>query len=236
EATAPLFVHRFANGVPMLDTNTSSACALVAGVAKAGWRGLGLKISASRVLPSEGKLRFTISEAPTTLKVKGGAAWSALADIKAVHVSVAANSNAIPYSSLRKDAIAHREGYVPATANAVRNGLLSLSSRESGGFRSAMEAAREMMQEDLIPLVASNIAAMVSRSGDVAFQKNCLHALGVGSEYVQLKRLSDFVQDGLRDNVREEEERRAAAKARAAVRKAEEAQENQEGLQAEAES
>lgn len=53
---------------------------------------------------------------------------------------------------------------------------------------------------------------------------------------MQLKRLSDFVQDGLRDNVREEEERRAAAKARAAVRKAEEAQENQEGLQAEAES
>ena len=39
------------------------------------------------------------------------------------------------------------QGYVPATANAVRNGLLSLSSRESGGFRSAMEAAKEMMQE-----------------------------------------------------------------------------------------
>ena len=71
EATVPLFVHRFANGVPMLDTNTSSACALVAGVAKAGWRGLGLKLSASRVLPSEGKLRFSISEAPTTLKVTG---------------------------------------------------------------------------------------------------------------------------------------------------------------------
>ena len=69
EATAPLFVHRFANGVPMLDTNTSSACALVAGVAKAGWRGLGLKLSASRVLPSEGRLRFVISEALTTLKV-----------------------------------------------------------------------------------------------------------------------------------------------------------------------
>ena len=50
-----------------------------------------------------------ISPGATVLQVKGGAAWSALADIKAVHVSVAANSKAIPYSSLRKDAIAHRE-------------------------------------------------------------------------------------------------------------------------------
>lgn len=53
----------------MLDTNTSSACALVAGVSKAGWRGLGLKISASRVLHSEGRLRFVLTEAPTPLKV-----------------------------------------------------------------------------------------------------------------------------------------------------------------------
>lgn len=41
--------------------------------------------------------------------MNGGAAWSALADIKAVHVSVAANSGAVPYTSLRKDAIAHKE-------------------------------------------------------------------------------------------------------------------------------
>ena len=50
-----------------------------------------------------------ISPGTAMRQMKGGAAWSALADIKAVHVSVAANSNAIPYSSLRKDAIAHRE-------------------------------------------------------------------------------------------------------------------------------
>lgn len=69
DVTVPLLVHRFVNGVPMLDTNTSSACALVAGVSKAGWRGLGLKISASRVLHSEGRLRFVLTEAPTPLKV-----------------------------------------------------------------------------------------------------------------------------------------------------------------------
>lgn len=34
--------------------------------------------------------------------------------------------------------------------------------------------------QDLVPLVASNIASMVSRSGNVAFQKNCLH---VGSPH-----------------------------------------------------
>ena len=34
-----------------------------------------------------------------------------------------------------------------ATTNAIREGLLSLSNRETGGFRSAAEAAREMMQE-----------------------------------------------------------------------------------------
>lgn len=61
-------------------------------------------------------------------------------------------------------------------------------------------------------------------------------ALGVGNEYVQLKRLSDFVQGGLLDNIREEEERRAAAKARAAARRAEEAKEGQEGSQLESES
>lgn len=60
-------------------------------------------------------------------------------------------------------------------------------------------------------------------------------ALGVGSEYVQLKRLSHFVQGSLLDNVREEEERRANAKARATARRAEEAEENQEGPQAEEE-
>lgn len=53
----------------MLDTNTSSACALVAGVSRAGWRGLGLKVSASRVLHGEGSLRFVLTEAPTPLKV-----------------------------------------------------------------------------------------------------------------------------------------------------------------------
>lgn len=39
------------------------------------------------------------------------------------------------------------QGYVSATANAVREGLLSLTNRELGGFRSAAEAAKEMMQE-----------------------------------------------------------------------------------------
>lgn len=34
-----------------------------------------------------------------------------------------------------------------ATASAVKEGLLSLSSREIGGFRSAAEAAKDMMQE-----------------------------------------------------------------------------------------
>ncbi|CAM9129377.1 unnamed protein product, partial [Sphacelaria rigidula] len=58
ETTVPLQVHRFVNGMPMLDTNTSSACALVAGISKAGWRSLGLKISNSRVNQREGKVRF----------------------------------------------------------------------------------------------------------------------------------------------------------------------------------
>lgn len=53
---------------------------------------------------------------------------------------------------------------------------------------------------------------------------------------MQLKRLNDFVQDGLRDIIREEEERRVAAKARAAARRVEEAKDTQEGPQAEAES
>lgn len=45
-----------------------------------------------------------------TRQVKGGEEWSALSsDIKAVHVSVTANSASVPYTSLRKDAIAHRE-------------------------------------------------------------------------------------------------------------------------------
>lgn len=63
-------MHRFANGVPMVDTNTSAACALVAGVAsKVGWANLGLKISSSRVQRGDGRLRFILSEAPTPLKV-----------------------------------------------------------------------------------------------------------------------------------------------------------------------
>lgn len=70
ETIVPLLVHRFVNGMPMLDTNTSSACALVVGVSKSGWRGLGLKISTSRVHHREGRLRFVLSEAPTPLKVK----------------------------------------------------------------------------------------------------------------------------------------------------------------------
>lgn len=44
-----------------------------------------------------------------TRQVKGGEEWTALSDIKAVHVSVTANSGSVPYTSLRKDAIAHRE-------------------------------------------------------------------------------------------------------------------------------
>ena len=64
-------MHRFANGVPMLDTNTSAACALVGGVAsKASWANLGLKISSSRVQRRDGRLRFILSEAPTPLKVR----------------------------------------------------------------------------------------------------------------------------------------------------------------------
>lgn len=42
-------------------------------------------------------------------QVKGGEDWSALSDIKSVHVAVTANAEVIPYTSLRKDAIAHRE-------------------------------------------------------------------------------------------------------------------------------
>lgn len=69
ERTAPLYVHRITNGVPMLDTNSSSTCALVAGVSGAGWRNLGLKILASRISQLEGRVRFILSEAPTPLKV-----------------------------------------------------------------------------------------------------------------------------------------------------------------------
>ncbi|CAB1102988.1 unnamed protein product [Ectocarpus sp. CCAP 1310/34] len=225
ETAVPLFVHRFANGVPMLDTNTSAACALVAGVASKGsWRNLGLKISSARVRRREGRVQFILSEAPTPLKVNGGADWSALADIKAVHVAITANSQTVPYTSLRKDAIAHKEGYVSAAESAVRQGLLSLSNRESGGFRSAAEAAKDMMQEDLIPLVASSVASMVNRSADANFQKKCLQALGVGHEYVQERRLSDLLRFELQENIRQEEERRSvAATARAAARRAEEA-------------
>lgn len=55
----------------------------------------------------------------------------------------------------------------------------------------------------------------------------CLNykALGVGAEYVQQERLSDLLRCELRENIREEEERRAAARGRAAARKAEEAEE-----------
>eukprot|EP00903_Cladosiphon_okamuranus_P011818 g11106.t1 len=221
ERTVPLFVHRFANGVPMLDTNTSPACALVGGVAsKAGWASLGLKISASRVQRRDGRLRFTLSEAPTPLKVEGGVDWSALSDIKAVHVAVTATSEAIPYTSLRKDAIAHREGYVSATEGAVRQGLVALCRRTSGGFRSAFEAANHMLHKELLPIAASSVASMVSHSADVSFQKRCLVALGVVSkyEYVQERRLCDLIQLELTENVREEEARRVAAKARTTAR------------------
>ncbi len=69
--TAPLFVHRFANGGPMLDTNTSASCALAAGAAsKSSWRNLGLKISPSRLQRRDGRLRFLLTEAPTPLKVR----------------------------------------------------------------------------------------------------------------------------------------------------------------------
>lgn len=50
-----------------------------------------------------------VQRAVHTRQVKGGEEWSALSDIKAVHVSVTANSATVPYTSLRKDAIAHRE-------------------------------------------------------------------------------------------------------------------------------
>lgn len=59
------------------------------------------------------------------------------------------------------------QGYVPATANAVRNGLLSLSSRESGGFRSAMEAAKEMMQE-----VSTTTTVDIGHFGEVVCSRN----------------------------------------------------------------
>ncbi|CAM9770312.1 unnamed protein product [Pylaiella littoralis] len=229
EKTVPLLVHRFANGVPMLDTNTSAACALVAGVAsKASWRNIGLQISSSRMQRRVGQLRFVLSAAPTPLKVKGGEEWSALSDIKAVHVSVTANSATVPYTSLRKDAIAHREGYVLATASAVRQGLLDLSNRKSGGFRSAAEAAKEMMQEDLIPRAASSVAFMINRSADVNFQKRCLKALGVGNEYLQERRLCELLEFELKENLRQEEERRVAAKVRAAARRADEAAKKKE--------
>ena len=43
------------------------------------------------------------------LQVKGGAPWSALADIRAVHVALAVNAETLPYTSLRKDGIAQKE-------------------------------------------------------------------------------------------------------------------------------
>ncbi|CAM9815953.1 unnamed protein product, partial [Scytosiphon promiscuus] len=215
DATVPLLLHRSANGVPMLDTNTSAACALVAGVAaKGSWRSLGLRVSSSpsRLRGGDGRLRFVLSEAPTPLKVvRGGAEWSALSGIKAVHVSVTVKSENVPYTSLRKDAIAHKEGYLSATESAVRQSLLSLAARASGGFCSAAEAAKEMMHEDLIPLVASSVASMVSRTADVNFQKNCLQVLGVGNEYVQEQRLSDLLRCELQESVRRQEARRYVA-------------------------
>eukprot|EP00752_Nemacystus_decipiens_P018299 g16415.t1 len=229
ETIVPLFVHRFANGVPMLDTNTSAACALVAGVtSKVSWANLGLRISSSRMQRrgGDGRLWFMLSEAPTPLKVKGGEDWSALSGIKAVHVAVTANSKVIPYTSLRKDAIAHREGYVSAAESAVRQALVSLCRRTSGGFRSAFEAAHHMLHQELLPLASSSVAYMVSHSADVSFQKRCLQALGVGNEYeyVQERRLTDLLQVELTENVRQEEARRAAAKARAMARIKEEAE------------
>ncbi|CAM9125067.1 unnamed protein product, partial [Hapterophycus canaliculatus] len=212
ETTVPLVLHRSANDIPMLDTNTSAACALVAGVAaKGSWRGLGLRISSSpsRVRGGDGRLRFVLSEAPTPLKVvRGGAEWSALSGIKAVHASVMVRSETVPYTSLRKDAIAHKEGYVSATESAVRQSLLSLAARKSGGFRSAAEAANNMLHQDLIPLVASSVASMVAGSADVNFQKKCLQVLAAGNECVQERRLCDLLRHELKENVDREEERR----------------------------
>lgn len=53
-----------------------------------------------------------------------------------------------------------------------------------------------------------------------------LKALGVGNEYVQHKRLADFLENTLRENLQDQEERRAVAKARAAARKAGKEEEN----------
>lgn len=83
----------------MLDTNTSTACALVAGVAaKGGWRGLGLRISSapslSRVRGGDGRLRFVLSEAPTPLKVVT-AAGCGLGSIVACVVVVAVDDDVL---------------------------------------------------------------------------------------------------------------------------------------------
>ncbi|CAM9154151.1 unnamed protein product, partial [Choristocarpus tenellus] len=141
--TVPLLLHRFVNHVPLLDTQSSTACALCAGVARANWRRLGLSLSPARMREHEGRLRFTVSEAPTSLKAC--APWSALEGIKAVHVSVSVTADSVPFASLRKDAISHTEEYTSATTNALQAALLSLLHREVGGFRSAREAALEML-------------------------------------------------------------------------------------------
>lgn len=49
--------------------------------------------------------------------------------------------------------------------------------------------------------------------------------LGVGSEFVQQERLTDFLESEVREIIREKEERRLAVKARAAARKEEMMQE-----------
>ncbi|CAM9103006.1 unnamed protein product [Discosporangium mesarthrocarpum] len=112
-ASVPLFLSRFVNRVPMLDTPTSSACALCAGVAGAPWRRLGLSLSSSKIREEEGRLRFILSETPTPLKVFGFFAWSALEGIEAVHISVGVEAESVPFSSLRKDAITHTEARHP---------------------------------------------------------------------------------------------------------------------------
>lgn len=65
------------------------------------------------------------------MKVKGGAPWSALEGIQAVHVAVMVDSTDVPFTSLRKDAIAHKEVRPMAISSSrcppLRATVLSLS-------------------------------------------------------------------------------------------------------------
>lgn len=81
--------------------------------------------------------------------MKGGEDWSALSDIKSVHVAVAANSEVIPYTSLRKDAIAHREVKQALGVNgSVKSGAkpvllwTSLQATAHSGTREGQEACK----------------------------------------------------------------------------------------------